>query len=82
MDTFQAGAHDNRAALLALESAAAATRAGFACCFSSAAEYEQALITARRAEGRYRKTGALPRLLLACGAALVVLAGLWSLVTR
>ena len=37
----------------ALEAAAATTRAGFACMFSTSDEYEDALITARRAEGRY-----------------------------
>ncbi|MGB3273689.1 MAG: hypothetical protein WBA66_12445 [Xanthobacteraceae bacterium] len=73
---------DHRAALLALETAAATARAGFACNFSSAAEYEQALIAARRAEGRYRAVNGLPRLLFACGAVAVMVVGLWSLLTR
>ena len=38
----------------ALEAAAASARAGFACMFSTSDEYEDALIAARRAEGRYR----------------------------
>jgi hypothetical protein len=40
-------------ALVALETAAASARGGFACMFSSSDEYETALITERRAEGRY-----------------------------
>ena len=37
----------------ALEAAAVSARAGFACMFSTADEYENALITERRAQGRY-----------------------------
>ena len=40
-------------ALIALESAAASARSGFGCMFSSSDEYETALITERRAQGRY-----------------------------
>ncbi|MES2030522.1 MAG: hypothetical protein V4477_15185 [Pseudomonadota bacterium] len=40
-------------ALMSLEAAAASARAGFACMFSSSDEYETALITERRAQGRY-----------------------------
>jgi hypothetical protein len=40
-------------ALVALESAAASARSGFACMFSTSDEYETALITERRAQGRY-----------------------------
>jgi hypothetical protein len=39
--------------ILSLEAAAAAARSGFACVFSSSDEYERALITERRARGRY-----------------------------
>jgi hypothetical protein len=42
-------------ALVALESAAASARGGFACMFSSSDEYETALITERRAQGRYHR---------------------------
>jgi hypothetical protein len=42
-----------RTALMSLEAAAAATRGGFACMFSTSAEYETALISERRAQGRY-----------------------------
>ncbi len=42
-----------QAALMSLEAAAASTRGGFACMFSSSDEYETALIAERRAQGRY-----------------------------
>lgn len=42
-----------QAALMSLEAAAASARSGFACLFSTADEYESALITERRAQGRY-----------------------------
>jgi hypothetical protein len=41
------------AALNSLEAAAASARGGFACMFSTSDEYETALITQRRAQGRY-----------------------------
>ena len=40
-------------ALTALETSVASARAGFACLFSSSDEYEHALISERRAQGRY-----------------------------
>ena len=40
-------------ALIALETAAASARSGFGCMFSTSDEYETALITERRAQGRY-----------------------------
>ena len=45
--------HSSHAALMTLEAAAASARAGFACMFSTSDEYETALITERRAQGRY-----------------------------
>jgi hypothetical protein len=42
-----------RAALTSLEAAATAARGGFGCMFSTADEYETALISERRAQGRY-----------------------------
>ena len=39
--------------ILSLEADAASARGGFACIFSSSDEYERALITERRAQGRY-----------------------------
>jgi hypothetical protein len=41
------------ATLMALEAAVVATRSGFACMFSSSDEYESAVISERRAQGRY-----------------------------
>ena len=41
------------ALLSSLEAAAMSTRGGFACMFSTAEEYEAALISERRASGRY-----------------------------
>ncbi|MES2750413.1 MAG: hypothetical protein V4661_03480 [Pseudomonadota bacterium] len=48
--------HDTQSDLIALEATVASARAGFACMFSTSDEYENALITARRAEGRYGST--------------------------
>ena len=42
-----------QAALNSLEAAAVSARGGFACMFSTAEEYEAALISERRASGRY-----------------------------
>ena len=44
--------HAPKALLLALEADAASARGGFACLFSTSDEYEAALITERRAQGR------------------------------
>jgi hypothetical protein len=44
-----------RAALLSLEAEAASARGGFACLFSTSDEYEKALISERRAQGRYAR---------------------------
>jgi hypothetical protein len=41
------------AALMSLEADAMSARSGFACMFSTADEYESALISERRAQGRY-----------------------------
>jgi hypothetical protein len=43
----------SQAALMSLEAAAASARGEFACMFSTSDEYETALITERRAQGRY-----------------------------
>jgi hypothetical protein len=45
--------HDADTVLTSLEAAAALARGGFACTFSTSDEYETALITERRAQGRY-----------------------------
>jgi hypothetical protein len=39
--------------MTSLEAAAASARGGFACMFSNSDEYETALISERRAQGRY-----------------------------
>jgi len=44
---------DPEAVLSSLEAAAMSARGGFACMFSTAEEYEAALISERRASGRY-----------------------------
>jgi hypothetical protein len=46
---------NSNAALISLETAAVSARSGFACMFSGSDEYETALITERRAQGRYQK---------------------------
>jgi hypothetical protein len=45
--------HNVHAALMSLEADAMSARGGFACMFSSSDEYETALISERRAQGRY-----------------------------
>ena len=42
-----------QAALMSLEAAEVSARGGFACLFSTSEEFERALITERRAQGRY-----------------------------
>jgi hypothetical protein len=51
MDTSRA--RTPQAALTSLEAAAASARGGFGCMFSTSDEFEMALITERRAQGRY-----------------------------
>ena len=48
-----ARSHNVQAALQPLETAAASARGGFACMFATSDEYETALISERRAQGRY-----------------------------
>lgn len=52
--------HEAQQSAAALESVIASARAGFVCMFSSSDEYEDALISERRAQGRYRRSGWLP----------------------
>ncbi|MBI3700207.1 MAG: hypothetical protein HY242_07150 [Afipia sp.] len=44
---------DHPADITALDAAATTARDGFACMFSTSDEYEDALVTLRRKEGRY-----------------------------
>ena len=60
------------AALNSLEAAAVSARGGFACLFSTSDEYETALITERRALGRYAPPRSRWPLLLFAGCALTV----------
>jgi hypothetical protein len=61
-----------QAALLTLEDDAAIARSGFACMFSTSDEYESALISERRAQGRYRQRNGLWPLALFAGCAAMV----------
>jgi hypothetical protein len=60
------------AALMSLEAAAASARGGFACMFSTSDEYETALITERREQGRYATPRRRWPLLMFFGCALMV----------
>lgn len=65
--------HDTpNAALMSLEAAAASARSGFACMFSTSDEYESALITERRAQGRYAQPRRNWPMVAFAGAALMV----------
>ena len=61
---------DAHTALMSLEAKAVSARGGFACMFSTSDEYETALISERRAEGRYGRSR-WPEVMLV-GAALIV----------
>jgi hypothetical protein len=60
------------AALMSLEAAAASTRGGFACLFSTSDEYETALICERRAQGRYGRPRSPWPMLMLVGCALML----------
>jgi hypothetical protein len=60
------------AALTSLEAAAVSARGGFACMFSNSDEYETALISERRAQGRYGRPNSRLPLVLFTGCALMV----------
>jgi hypothetical protein len=61
-----------QAVLMSLEAQAASARGGFACLFSTAHEYETALIAERRAQGRYTQSRSYWPLGLFVGCALIV----------
>lgn len=61
-----------KAALTSLEAAAASARGGFACMFSTSDEYETALISERRAQGRYGRPGSHWPMLMLVGCALML----------
>ena len=57
---------------MSLEAAEASARGGFGCQFSSSEEYETALITERRAQGRYDQRRRRWPVVLFIGCALLV----------
>ena len=61
-----------RAALTSLEAAANVARGGFACMFSTSDEYETALITQRRSQGRYGQLRSRWPAMMFIGCALMV----------
>ena len=65
---------NTHAALTSLEAAAVSARGGFACMFSTSDEYETALITERRAQGRYDRRRSRWPAVMFVGCALVVAA--------
>jgi hypothetical protein len=64
--------HNTYAALTSLDAAAVSARGGFACMFSTSDEYERALITERRAQGRYDQPRSRWPLVMFAGCAVVV----------
>jgi hypothetical protein len=61
-----------QAALMSLEAAAVSARGGFGCMFSTSEEFEKALITERRAQGRYDQRRTRWPAILFIGGALMV----------
>jgi hypothetical protein len=59
-------------ALMSLEAAATSARGGFACVFSTSDEYESALISERRAQGRYDHAGKRWPIIMFVGCSLIV----------
>jgi len=68
-----------QAILMALEADEVSARGGFACVFSTSDEYETALISERRAQGRYGSTHNPWPMLMFAGCGLLVAAAvlLW-----
>ena len=62
-----------QAALMSLEAAAVSARGGFACLFSSSEEFETALISERRAQGRYDQRRTRWPAILFIGCAMMVM---------
>jgi hypothetical protein len=61
-----------QAILMSLEADEVSARSGFACRFSTADEYETALISQRRAQGRYARSPGPWTLVTCLGCALLV----------
>jgi hypothetical protein len=64
---------DPQAVLSSLEAAAISARGGFACIFSTAEEYEAALISERRASGRYNARQNIWPAIMFIGCAMMVI---------
>jgi hypothetical protein len=64
--------HNVHTALMSLEADAMSARGGFACVFSSSDEYETALISERRAQGRYDQPRSRWPIVMFVGCSLVV----------
>ena len=64
--------HNAHTALMSLEADAMSARGGFACMFSTSDEYETALISERRAQGRYDQRRIRWSIVMFLGCALVV----------
>jgi len=62
----------NAHTLMSLEAAAASARGGFGCLFATADEYETALISERRAQGRYDRPRSRWALVMFVGCALMI----------
>jgi hypothetical protein len=65
-----------QAALMSLEAAEASARGGFGCRFSTSEEYETALITERRAQGRYDQRRSRWPAILLTGCILIAMVGI------
>lgn len=57
---------------MSLEADATSARGGFACMFSNSDEYESALISERRAQGRYHQTRSRWPIVMFVGCSLAV----------
>jgi hypothetical protein len=66
------GKRNPQAVLSSLEAAAISARGGFGCMFSTSDEYEMALISERRAQGRYDRSRSRWPTVMFVGCALVV----------
>ncbi|HKS19380.1 MAG TPA: hypothetical protein VJS63_09255 [Bradyrhizobium sp.] len=64
--------YNPQTALMALQAAESSARGGFACLFSSSDEYETALISERRAQGRYGRQKRRWPTVMFVGCALIV----------
>ena len=64
--------HNVHTALMSLEADAMSARGGFGCMFSSSDEYETALITERRAQGRYDQPRSRWPIVMFVGCSLIV----------